>query len=176
MIRRSLALLAAGAVFAAGAAFATKFNHITAPSHVERAADVLALQAESAALEDRAYPAILPILDKADQLGLSEFQRQQLRALASRVQGESNALRREIEQLEKRLDRGFAEQTIDPLRIDGLTARIGQLEGRLRAAELLARLDARAILLPEQLARFAQLGHAGSVAEVEPAERPFEEF
>ncbi len=171
MIRRCLALLVAGAVFAAGAAFATKFSQ-----SADDAAESLALHAEAVAVEDRAYPAIMPVLDMADQLSLSEFQRQQLRALANRVQGESNALRREIAQLEKRLDRGFAEQTIDPLRIDGLTARIGQLEGRLRAAELLARLDAKAILLPEQLALFAKLGHAGSVAEVEPAERPIEEF
>jgi len=165
MIRRSLALLAAGAVFAAGAAFATMHQQKGRP------------EAQSAPLErmvqsDRAYPGIASVLDMADELHLSDFQRQQLRALATRVQNETNALQREIASLEQRLNRGFAEQTIDPLRIDGLTTRIGQLEGRLRAATLLARLDAKAILLPEQLARFGALSTGSAGATLDP---PFEE-
>lgn len=176
MIRRSLALLAAGAVFAAGAAFATKFTQPT-PPFSDAAFHVSALHDESGiSLADRAYPEIAPLLEQADALGLSAVQRQQLRALGNRVQGEVQAARREIITLENRLQRGFAEQTIDPLRIDGLTTRIGELEGRLRAAELLGRLDARAILLPAQLARYGQHNSAGTVAEIEPAERPFEEF
>jgi Spy/CpxP family protein refolding chaperone len=165
MIRRSFALLAAGVVFAAGAAFATMHQQ-------KGRVEAQPAPVEHVMQSDRAYPGIGPVLDMADELHLSDFQRQQLRALATRVQNETNALQREIAALEQRLNRGFAEQTIDPLRIDGLTTRIGQLEGRLRAAELMARLDAKAILLPEQLARFGALSTGATGAALD---LPFEE-
>lgn len=153
-MRKTLALLAAGAVFAAGAAIATIIQ--PKPPAAIAAAEAAMAHAPKVAPEPP-HPSIAKVLDNADDLHLSDFQRQQLRALSSRVQSEAQALRQEIANLEARLERGFSENHIDPVRIDGLTTRIGQLEGRLRATRLMARLDTRALLLPEQLAQLGGL-------------------
>ncbi|MBP7670602.1 MAG: hypothetical protein KA106_04990 [Ferrovibrio sp.] len=154
MMRKTLALLAAGAVFAAGAAIATIIQ--PKPPATIVATETATAHAPRIAPEPP-HPSIAKVLDRADDLHLSDFQRQQLRALSARVQAEAQALRQEIANLEARLERGFTENHIDPVRIDGLTTRIGQLEGRLRATRLMARLDTRALLLPEQLAQLGSL-------------------
>ncbi len=165
---RSLTALLIGAFLVAGTAYATKqaytqvnsnIVHSGAPAPYDRGrlSALIDGQAYSAAAERSTYPDPQSVLDMADILNLTETQRLQMRGLQQRLQGEATALGRQIAELEKRLHRLFADDSIDQERINGLSARIGELEGRQRAAYLQAHLEAKALLDAEQILRFAQI-------------------
>ncbi|MBX3455668.1 hypothetical protein [Ferrovibrio sp.] len=171
---RSLAAFILGALLVAGAAYAGKQAHFQgnpdiihsgAPSPYD-SGRLLALidgQEYGAVAERSSYPDPQSVLDMADTLNLSDTQRLQMRGLQQRLQGESTALARKIAALEKRLQQSFADDSIDQERIEGLSARIGELEGKQRAAYLQAHLEAKALLDAEQVLRFTQL-RAGAAA------------
>ncbi len=165
---RSFAAFILGALLVAGAAYAGKQAHFQgnadiihsgtpAPYDQQRLLGLIDGQEYNAVAERSTYPDPQSVLDLADALALSETQHLQMRGLQTRLQGEAAALGRQIAGLEKRLQRSFADDSIDQARIDGLSSRIGELEGKLRAAYLQAHLEAKALLDAEQVLRFAQL-------------------
>lgn len=120
------------------------------------------------AAELNAYPGPRHALELADELAMSPEQRQRMRGVFARMQAEAAALGREIVANERRLDRAFAEQNIDALRVESIAQKIGQLEGRLRAVHLNAHLEAKALMTPAQVARYAELrGYRASAAEAD---------
>jgi len=165
---RSLIALVVGALLAAGAAYATKQAHMQpgnsiihtgapSPYDQDRLLALIDGQEYSAVAERSTYPDPQSVLDMADLLSLSDTQRLQMRGLQHRLQGEATALGRQINALERRLQSSFADDSIDQERIQGLSSRIGDLQGRLRASYLQAHLEAKALLDAEQVLRFAQL-------------------
>lgn len=193
MIRRGIALAAVAAILAGGAALATMkqprtetlaqaghgHQHHASPYAGEEAREIKALdrvrlsallegagQGYAKAAELNAYPGPSHALELADELALSPEQRQQMRGVFARMQAEAAALGREIVANERRLDRAFAEQNIDALRVESITQKIGQLEGRLRAVHLNAHLEAKALMTPGQVSRYAELrGYRASAAD-----------
>src|SRR3546814_15835951 len=92
----------------------------------------------------------------ADQLALVPAQRQDLRALQQKSDGELNALSRRIAIEERRLDFAFAQSNVSPARIDAVTAQPVALQGRLRAVRLPSHLAPPALLTPQQLLPLAK--------------------
>lgn len=167
MTRRFVATLALGLLLVMGVAFGA-LTHRQAdpavraagetPAAVEQKPLVAALtDGDSTAAERNLYPAPETVLQMADQLALAPAQRQDLRALQQKSDGELNALSRRIAIEERRLDFAFAQNNVSAGRIDGITAQLGALQGHLRAVRLRSHLAAHDILTPEQLLRYAKL-------------------
>jgi hypothetical protein len=74
----------------------------------------------------------------------------------------------ELIERERALDQLFAKGDISPDRLAAATAAIGELQGRLRKVHLAAHLETRALLNPDQIARYQQLrGYGDSRAPVQ---------
>ena len=58
---------------------------------------------------------------------------------------------------EQALDQLFAKGDITPDQLTAATAAIAELQGRLRTVHLSAHLETRALLNPDQIARYQQL-------------------
>lgn len=114
------------------------------------------------------YPGPLHVLELADQLGLTEQQRQQTRALRAQVQERAKRLGRELVDLEAELDASFREGRITHQLLSGLTSQIAEVDGQLRSTHLEAHLRMKELLTPEQVRRYDQL--RGYASDGSPAE------
>ncbi|MFN4310170.1 MAG: periplasmic heavy metal sensor [Ferrovibrio sp.] len=166
MTRHLIATLAFGLTLAAGFALGSIGHQPDRPPPLETdiptippvAAVIVPLQADDhARAESNLFPAPQTLLQMAESLGLDETQRQQIRQIQFALEAETMAIGRRILDEERRLERAFAEGNVDSGRVDGQTARIANLQGRLRAARLRGHLSARDTLTPEQVLRFASL-------------------
>jgi Spy/CpxP family protein refolding chaperone len=109
------------------------------------------------AAELNGYPGPAHVLALAAQLGLTDSQQRDMKAIFDRMSGAAMPLGTELIAREQTLDQLFAKGEITPDRLKAETAAIGELQGRLRAVHLAAHLEARALLNPEQIARYEQL-------------------
>ena len=116
------------------------------------------------------HPGPLHVLELADQLGLTEQQRQQTRTLREQVQERAKRLGRELVDLEAELDAAFREGRITSQLLSSLTSRIAEIEGRLRSTHLEAHLRMKERLTPEQVRRYDEL--RGYASDRSPAETP----
>lgn len=170
MPRRLVATLAFGLTLAAGVALGTiTHQHFSTPPQVQTAdtdvptipptaAIVVPVSAADLTLAERnLFPASQSLLNLADVLNLDDMQRQRLRQLQHDMDAEVTALGRRVLIEERRLDRAFVENNIEPTRVDALAQKIASLQGRIRANRLRNHLAARDVLTPEQLLMFASL-------------------
>lgn len=103
------------------------------------------------------YPGPRHALDTAAELGLSGDQRRRLEAVYERMNGEARALGAALIERERALDGLFAGGTVSPESLAAETARIAAIQGRLRTVHLMAHLETRALLGPDQIARYNRL-------------------
>src|SRR5205085_12495477 len=104
------------------------------------------------------------VLALTTQLGLSESQRQKLTAIYDRMNAAAKPLGAELIDRERALDQRFAKSEITAEHLTTETTAIGELQGRLRPVHLLAHLETRALLTPDQIARYRQLRGYGDDA------------
>ncbi len=117
------------------------------------------------AAELNRHPGPMHVLDLAEPLGLSEADAAAVRRVFEAMRAEARALGREIVAAEGELDRLFAQGAADPAAVGALTAKIGALQGRLRAVHLNAHLAIRPLLASDTVARYDSLrGYAGEPA------------
>jgi Spy/CpxP family protein refolding chaperone len=109
------------------------------------------------AAELNGYPGPLHVLALMRDLRLTETQINQVTAIRDRMSATALPLGAELIERERLLDGLFAQGRITPERLTAETAAIGEIQGRLRAAHLGAHLETRAILSPEQVARYTKL-------------------
>jgi Spy/CpxP family protein refolding chaperone len=102
------------------------------------------------------YPGPLHVLELADALALTHEQRTRAKSLVQAMRAEVVPLGEQIIAQEGALDDQFAERRITPDSLKTSTARIGGLQGELRAAHLRYHLIMRDLLTPEQVARYAE--------------------
>jgi len=122
----------------------------------EEAADLVAGRGMGLALaaELNGFPGPMHVLELADALALAPEQRAASAALMAPVRERAQSLGRDVLAAEAELDRGFAAATIDAETVRMLTARIAALRGALRTVHLEAHIAQRALLRPEQIARY----------------------
>ena len=107
------------------------------------------------------YPGPRHLLDLGATIGLRGDQPEALRSIFDRMHGRAVTLGEEIITAERALDRLFADGKAEAAEVTRWTTRIAALEGELRAAHLLAHVEARALLDAEQIARYdAARGYA----------------
>jgi hypothetical protein len=109
------------------------------------------------AAELNGYPGPVHVLALAAQLGLTESQHRQVTAIFDRMSAAAKPLGAELIAHEQALDQLFAKGEITADRLTAETAAIGELQGRLRSVHLGAHLETRALLNPDQIARYQQL-------------------
>jgi Spy/CpxP family protein refolding chaperone len=109
------------------------------------------------AAELNSYPGPLHVLELADRLELSDAQRAASEALVAPMREKAIALGAQIIAAEQDLDRAFAERSVDADYLRRQVNKIAALQGELRATHLETHLAQRAILTPEQIARYNSL-------------------
>jgi hypothetical protein len=107
--------------------------------------------------ELNSYPGPRHALDMASVLELSESQVHGLDAIYQRMNAEARTLGAALLERERALDALFARGTITPEDLAAETAGIADIQGRLRAVHLAAHIETRALLGPEQVARYNRL-------------------
>ena len=115
------------------------------------------------AAELNGYPGPKHVLDLARQLQLTDGQLRGVQAIFDRMSAAAKPLGGELIAQEQALDQLFAKGDITPDRLAAATAAIAELQGRLRAVHLSAHLETRALLNPDQIARYEQLRGYGAL-------------
>ena len=100
------------------------------------------------------YPGPLHVLQFTKQLGLTPDQTEKVQAIFDRMSRDAKALGNEWVDRERALESGFAGDTIKVDQISAETVVIGEVQGRLRAVHLTAHIATRAVLTPEQIAKY----------------------
>ena len=117
------------------------------------------------AAELNGYPGPVHVLALARELDLTAKQRERVQAIFDRMSAVAKPLGAELVEHERVLDQSFAKGEITPDRLTAETAAIAELAGRLRSVHLAAHLETRALLDPDQIARYQQLrGYGEPVA------------
>ena len=109
------------------------------------------------AAELNGYPGPKHVLTLADELKLTDAQRQQVQAIFNKMSAAARPLGMEIIGRELLLDRLFAEGDVTPDRLAAETTAIGTLEGSLRSVHLAAHLQTRALLNADQVVIYNRL-------------------
>jgi len=109
------------------------------------------------------YPGPKHILEMADHLGLTPAQRSRIEAAEKTMSETAIPLGRAIVDAEADLDQRFAAGTIDERTLRAATTHIADLEGRLRAAYLLAHIQTHAALDTDQITMYDSMrGYDGT--------------
>lgn len=109
------------------------------------------------AAELNGYPGPMHVLELADPLNLTAEQRNRVEKAYLAMKAEAISLGEKLIAEETILDRRFKERTASPQALAELTTRIGETQGRLRAAHLKYHLATTEVLTPQQLARYSEL-------------------
>jgi hypothetical protein len=96
------------------------------------------------------YPGPRHVLELGPMLGLSSDQESEVQAILDEMQAQARSLGETIVELERELDRSFAEGTITEARLEELLEDIALHRGRLRAAHLRAHLRVLPVLTDAQ--------------------------
>lgn len=125
----------------------------------QQVADLLAGRGMGFALagEMNGYPGPLHVLELADQLQLTQDQRQRMQELVDAMKSEAVWAGEKLIEQEGALDREFADRSISPESLTALTTRIGEIHGQLRAIHLKYHLTSAEVLSMHQRHRYAEL-------------------
>jgi Spy/CpxP family protein refolding chaperone len=114
------------------------------------------------AAELNGYPGPSHLVELSDQLGLTAEQLSSLKGMFDAMKAETIPIGENLVAQEQELDRLFAEKVISEEELKAATQTIGETQARLRNAHLRYHLQARAILQPAQISRYAELRGYGS--------------
>ena len=120
------------------------------------------------AAELNGYPGPSHLVELSDQLGLTPDQLSKLRGMFDAMKAETIAIGEKLVAQEAQLDGLFAENLISEQTLKAATQDIGETQAHLRDAHLRYHLQARAILQPSQIRRYAELRGYGADLQ-EPA-------
>lgn len=128
------------------------------------------------AAELNGVPGPRHVLELASELDLSGEQRARVQVAYDRMHGEAVELGALVVELERELDRAFADPRLTPEEVERLTSEIGKARGGLRATHLVAHLETAEVLSSEQIARYGHLrgysGHSGHDKGHRPEDAP----
>ena len=100
------------------------------------------------------YPGPRHVLDMSRTLGLTMSQEETVRAIFQEMRTKALELGAQVVELERDLDRAFAEGTLDERGLDELVGKIAEARGRLQATHLTAHLQLHPVLTDEQRAHY----------------------
>jgi len=100
------------------------------------------------------YPGPKHVLQLANQLQLSEEQRQRTQRVFDEMNSKAINLGQQLVEKERLMDSRFAAANISDAELLHLVSEISDLRGKIRAAHLQAHLAERAVLTADQLMRY----------------------
>ncbi|MCT7374493.1 hypothetical protein [Chelativorans salis] len=105
------------------------------------------------------------VLDMAEKIALDAEQKAEIEAIFARMNAAARDLGQELVEAEAELEAAFASGNASAEDVAELTARIGDIEGRLRAVHLTAHLETDPLLSRHQKRLYAvERGYAGDAA------------
>ncbi len=104
--------------------------------------------------ELNSYPGPMHALELADLLQLTPDQRDRLTAIQQEMSARAIALGHQVITAEAQLDHAFASGSAEQSAVVRQLADIGRLNGELRSVHILAHMETRALLTPDQVARY----------------------
>ena len=151
--------LTALAVAQSPSPYAAEMTRTVKALSVEEARDLLEGRGMglAKAAEFNRYPGPMHVLELAGPLGLSDTDAAAVRQVFEAMRSEARALGQKILAAEAELDRLFALGLADAATVEALTAKIGALQGKLRAVHLKAHLAIRPMFVAETVARYDAL-------------------
>lgn len=102
-------------------------------------------------------PGPMHVLQMRERLKLTPQQAEQLERITAAMKERAQSLGHQVVDAEARLDRAFASGSADEALVQASAARIGELQGQLRAVHLVAHLQTKALLSREQVVAYNQL-------------------
>lgn len=121
--------------------------------------------ATAKAAELNRYPGPAHVLELKDRLGLTPEQEKRTRSIHAGMQSRASVAGRRVVDAERALDEAFAKGTIDETGLTTQVRETGRLLAEFRLTHLAAHVEMRALLSPEQIARYDQLrGYAGGTS------------
>jgi Spy/CpxP family protein refolding chaperone len=114
------------------------------------------------AAELNGYPGPSHLVEFSDQLGFTAEQLSSVKGMFDAMKAETIPIGESLVAQEQELDRLFAENVISEQQLKAATQTIGETQARLRNAHLRYHLQARAILQPSQIRRYAVLRGYGA--------------
>jgi hypothetical protein len=108
------------------------------------------------------YPGPKHVLELGDMLDLSPDQVREVTTIFEEMSTEAKSIGEQIVELERELDRSFADGTITEERLDERVAAIAETRGMLRAVHLRAHLRVRAMLTESQRQHYERARGYGS--------------
>jgi hypothetical protein len=115
------------------------------------------------------YPGPSNVLNLADELGLEPEQVQRLSAIEARMLAAAMPIGAQLLAQERLLEASFAKATAEPGAIRALSAAMAGTEAQLRAINLTAHFETRAVLTEDQLARYEYLqGYSDALNQLQP--------
>ena len=121
------------------------------------------------AAELNGYPGPAHVLELASELELSETQLSATRALHSRMEEEAKALGARVVAAEAALDQSFRYGSVSEASLESSLGEIARLQAELRAVHLVAHLEQRRLLSPEQVERYVHLRGYGGAHHTSPS-------
>jgi Spy/CpxP family protein refolding chaperone len=109
------------------------------------------------AAELNGYPGPMHVLEAAEELGLSEAQREETQRIFEVMKSDAVRIGKEILEKERHLSMRFQHRHIDEKVLRELVTEVGLLRAELRVAHLRAHLSVAALLTPEQIERYDEL-------------------
>lgn len=103
------------------------------------------------------FPGPKHALELSDAMGLTPDQRARISDIRDKMLAGAVAKGEEILEVEGHLAESFASGSADESTVRRMTAHLGTLRGELQAIHLVAHLETRALLTPEQLSRYDEL-------------------
>jgi len=114
------------------------------------------------AAELNGYPGPKHVLELAEKLALGAEQRQRIEAEFARMKSEARRLGEQVIAAEQELEKLFAAGNASDAEVERLSAKVAELQGKLRAAHLKAHIVTSQVLTAEQAHQYQQLrGYAG---------------
>lgn len=158
LVLLAVAPFPAGAVEAASPYVAQEAREIKAlsPAEVEGLLAGKGLGYAKSAELNR-YPGPAHVLELTSELELSEAQLAATRALHSRMEAQAKVLGAKVVAAEGALERSFREGVASETSLKSALGQIAQLQAELRAVHLLAHVEQRRLLSPEQVTRYVHL-------------------
>lgn len=108
------------------------------------------------------YPGPKHVLELASELGLTEDQAAAIQTSFDEMQRDAVVIGKEIVGLERELDLMFGSGAASESDLESILGRLGELQGRLRFTHLRAHLGTKAVLTPQQVAKYDELRGYGS--------------
>jgi len=103
------------------------------------------------------YPGPRHVVELVAELQLTPEQHLRARGASARMRRDAISLGQRIVQRERELDAMFVKGDVDAERVRAATAEIARLQGELRAVHLVAHLEMRRMLSPQQIEKYDQL-------------------